>query len=366
MPSIRRQLQNLTLKIGRATARFDWLKEAFHLHAFIHFFLDRPVSEKEKKAITGSLRTDIIQDAIRTSKASGISQLHFYILLVESLGDIIAAEPIARQLSVMTDNAVIHWIVRRPFVDIITANPFVKDVIPVDSLSEGKDLCIKKASLTNIIVDCHLHMTFCTMSNRVFEKDFNRNLTVDTYYSVGNLLETFALAAGLPRISDAPIFHLQLSARSLVPDIQHYIVVHCHSQDCKRDWADAKWNDLVGQLLDCGWSVVEIGTLRTITKKHPNFHDRAGMRSIQDIACTIKFADGFIGVDSGFAHMANAFHTPSILLLGKFRTWTNYMPYSGEFAQSQNFKILRAPDGTYASAISAESVLRAASAIFKR
>jgi ADP-heptose:LPS heptosyltransferase len=40
----------------------------------------------------------------------------------------------------------------------------------------------------------------------------------------------------------------------------------------------------------------------------------------------IRHAVLFIGVDSGFAHVANALAIPSVLLLGRYRNFDSYLP----------------------------------------
>lgn len=61
----------------------------------------------------------------------------------------------------------------------------------------------------------------------------------------------------------------------------------------------------------------------------------------------------FLGVDSGFSHVANALDIRSIFLLGKFRTFKTYKPWR---LASHDF-ILRTE--TSAASITAEEVIEA-------
>jgi ADP-heptose:LPS heptosyltransferase len=66
--------------------------------------------------------------------------------------------------------------------------------------------------------------------------------------------------------------------------------------------------------------------------------------TLTEVAQTIKNAKLFIGIDSGPAHMANAVGTKGIMILGGYRAFNRYMPYSGAYS-----------DGTGATLLMSES-----------
>jgi heptosyltransferase III len=71
----------------------------------------------------------------------------------------------------------------------------------------------------------------------------------------------------------------------------------------------------------------------------------------------IRRAAVFVGVDSGPAHLANAVGTYGIILLGHYRAYTRYMPYSGAYGDGRNARVLH-NDGP-ASALPVARVLEA-------
>ena len=109
-------------------------------------------------------------------------------------------------------------------------------------------------------------------------------------------------------------------------------------------------------LEDFGISVVEIGVGKAVTRATSNYIDLTGRRNLLDLAYVVHNAKIFVGVDSGFSHMANAFQIPSIILLGRYTFFDTYFPYSGGFAHSDNFKCVRAPLGQYTKSIPIEQV----------
>ena len=80
-----------------------------------------------------------------------------------------------------------------------------------------------------------------------------------------------------------------------------------------------------------------------------------GKLSLIETAEVINRAQIFIGIDSGPAHMANAMKVKSIILLGKYREITNYMPFSGNFANGIDSKIIY-DSNTQCSAIEVDEV----------
>lgn len=77
--------------------------------------------------------------------------------------------------------------------------------------------------------------------------------------------------------------------------------------------------------------VVEVGLESRITVKHDKFKNCTNIHSIQVIAKIIQNAHLFIGVDSAFAHIANALGVYGILLFGKYKNFDFVQPYTGNY-----------------------------------
>ena len=361
--SLRDTLLHLAQFINRKTTWLNGIKARIGLGNIAERYLVKKLTPQEIASTRKNLCTDLVERKVRQLQNNNGVKIHFYILLVQSIGDIIANEPITRHLKTLSPSSSIHWIVNGNFKAILEANPYLDEIIPVNSLAEGEDCC-KMLSGTpgNIIVDCHFNGIVFDANRKPHENLANPDLNVYTHYYFGPLLSTFSLAAGLPPLNIQPIFYLRNGIKRPDFGVSQYIVFHCRSNELARDWSNSKWNRLAESLTTKGLTIIEIGTERVITENYNGrVLDYTGRKDLQELAAIVRDAKLFIGIDSAFGHVANCFQTPSIILLGKYKHFDTYLPYSGPFPNSNNFKILRAPSGHPASDIDFNNVLAAAS-----
>ena len=357
--SLRSRIVKFAQAVNRKTSWLDRLKDRLGITSLVLKMLAPPVKPQDAEDIVASLNDRFIREKVDECRRRGLSP-DFWILLVASMGDIVACEPIPRFLKKLAPGGTVHWIVQEPFREIMEANPFIDDIITVKSLSEGKDLLFSRTAAKegSIAVDCHFDGTSCPRTNRIFPNPVNPGINIHTYYATGSLLASFSAVAGLPRLDDAPVFHF--SGQSAIPHRikPGFVVFHCHSSESCRDWPDEKWNALSARIIRDGGTVLEVGTKRSLVA-HPGIIDWTGRRSIQQIARIIENASLFVGIDSVFGHVANATRTRSLILLGKYRNFPAYFPYSGDFARSSAFRILRAPEGNPVKDLSVDAVFNA-------
>ena len=353
--SVRRRIIKFAEFISRKTSFLDGLKNRLGISKVILKILAPPVKPNKVEKIKKNLNTHHIEDKVAECTKKNLTP-DFWIVLTRSMGDIVACEPISRHLKKIAPASKVHWIVLKQFAEVLEANPFIDDIVAVDTMADGRALARKQDSSNEscIIVDCHFDGTSDPATNRIFDNPINPDVNVHTYYSIGSLLETFSVAAGLPMLNDTPIFHLR---KNIAPpfSVKNAAIFHCCASESCRNWDSTKWNLLAEQLTQKGFSVVEIGTERVL-KEMPNVIDYTGHKSIQQLAAIIKSAALFVGVDSVFAHVANALQTRSVILMGKFRNFNSHFPYSGDFSRSSSFRIVRASDNKPAAEISVDEV----------
>ena len=357
--SARRRITKFAEFISRKTSCLDGLKNRLGISNAILKILAPPVKQNEIVLIKKSLNPHYVDD--RVSECLGKKLIpNFWIILTRSMGDIVACEPVSRHLKSIVPTAKVHWIVLKQFSEVLEANPFIDEVVAVDTMADGKEIASARAASDEscIIVDCHFDGTSDPATNRIFANPVNPKVNIHTYFSIGSLLATFSAAAGLPMLDDAPIFHFRKNIALPFTIKDNTVIFHCCSAEKCRNWNPTKWNQLAKRLTLNGTVVVEIGTERTL-EQMPNVFDYTGRKSIQQIALIIKNAVMFVGVDSVFAHIANAVLTPSVILLGKYRNFNTYFPYSGDFSRSPSFHILRAPTNQPASEISVDEAFKA-------
>lgn len=252
--------------------------------------------------------------------------------LAEHLGDLVAAEPIARHLKSIGPQTRIAWAANRPYAELVGCFESVDVVLPLEAM--GQWLAMSRG-LGGRVIDLHLHGRWCAATNILIDRG-GTDLGVATYYDRRNLLSAFCEAGGIEDLNDLPGFdptprlRIPEQARVAVDALglpARFVAIHARSNDAERDWHADGWIEVVNHLAAAGVSVVEVGLERSI----PKAISVCGTVSLPAVAEVIRRAALFIGVDSGPAHVANAVGTEGVILLGDYRRWTNRMPYSGRF-----------------------------------
>jgi len=268
------------------------------------------------------------------------------IALVEHLGDIIAAEPVARFARQQYPDGHILWIARRPYTQIAARFASVDAVLPVTCLTEW--LLLRAVGVGAPTWDLHLKGRYCPRCQiPALKSGPAATLDPANYYDFGNLLAVQCLSAGLPALTEGPRLPVAQDASAAIKQLDlpaRYIVIHCASNEPNRDWPSQRWVQLLEAILrETGVAVIEIGLRPIVVTRNENrLRSLCGQLSIQQTAELIRGAALFIGIDSGPAHLANAVGAPGVILLGRYRGFVGHMPFSGPYATGENADIVRA------------------------
>ncbi|WP_428659048.1 glycosyltransferase family 9 protein [Runella sp.] len=276
------------------------------------------------------------------------------ILRTEHFGDIVAAEPIARQVRALTPNAYIVWIVRPVFKELVERHPEIDKVWAQPSVLRRKLVC------ESGVFDRVHNLEFWQSNRDPISEHVHKNqvaaqkdITVFNYFEKGNLLTIFQQCAELPIVDDAPRVYIDDADRAQVDTLglpEKLIVIHCSSNYPTKDWSVENWHKLVNWLmLEKGYYVAEIGLKNVINTTNSHYLNLCGQFSILQTAEIIRRAQFFIGIDSGPAHLANAVGTYGILLFGRLNNFDSYMPYSGNYQNGKNALFIREPGKTCAA-----------------
>jgi heptosyltransferase III len=257
--------------------------------------------------------------------------------LTEHIGDIVACEPVSRYIRSQYPRDYIIWCTNKKYKSLIDKNPSINKVITVLCLTEW--IYLKKLPIFDLVFDLHIDGRICTTFGKILRNPNPFGITLLNYFQYGSLLESFSLAANLPRLNDAPLYYLK-NNQSVKKSLKE-LVIHASSNEAERDWEPQKWKLLVEYLCSNGFIVDEIGLKSEININHENFRNLCGQLSFDDIAILISKAGLFIGVDSAFAHFANALNTPGIILMGWYRNFKKYMPYTGNYQKGINCSIIQ-------------------------
>lgn len=269
------------------------------------------------------------------------------ISLTEHLGDLVAAEPIAAFIKAKTARSYICWVVVNKYADVVRANPAIDKTVSIACFSEW--IMLKQFLSRRNRFDLHINNKVCDCHGLVNSKANPFDITYDNYFNKGNLLYAFSRSGGI-EIPDsiAPTLYLQDQTDNKIKS--PYIVLHTSANHPEKMWRDECWNRLAQCILDnfADHSIVEIGFARNVHVQSPKVHDLTGERELEEIAGIIKHSKLFIGIDSGFAHFANALNKDALVLIGRFGSFVNYMPYSGKF-QAEKEEIIHYHAGPLSS-----------------
>lgn len=298
---------------------------------------------------------------LRRLRRSGHYRPTILIGLVDHLGDIVAAEPIAHRLRLDHPDAYIAWAVRPAFRELIDSNPHIDAALPMSCFTEW--LVASQSLGFDRIVDLHVPGRFCDRCCIASQPPPDGpGISLDNYYHHGNLLDIFCRVGRLPHLSEAPRVYISPEVRQQVDDLElpeAYVAVHARSNQLQRDWDPDKWLAAVEAWIGSGVAVVEVGLEAAVAPLVDGCIDLCGRLSLLETAEVLRRASVFVGVDSGPAHLANAVGTPGVIVLGRYFDFEGHTPYSGSYADGSNADLLRA-DGP-AAALPTERVLEAVS-----
>ncbi|HUI30862.1 MAG TPA: glycoside hydrolase family 99-like domain-containing protein [Candidatus Acidoferrales bacterium] len=269
--------------------------------------------------------------------------------LVEHMGDIVACEPVSRYLRGEFPEAHIVWVVRKEYRELIDTNPNIDETLVVGCLTEW--ILLSKTGVFDEIFDLHINKRVCPTCMVPLEKTRGElDVAELTYFNYGSLLQAFSIGAGLPALDDPPKVYIPDAVVSRVDQLNlpaDCVVVHTLTNESVKDWQEAKWIQLASEITHSfGLAVVEVGIKPTLANGGlKSYINLCGKLSILETAEVIRRSTIFIGVDSGPAHLANAVGTFGIILLGKYKVYETYNPFSGDYGSGINSHLVFSKDG---------------------
>ena len=306
---------------------------------------------KKFKIIFAILRVFIKDPALVFSLLRNMFTLFFYriksaatrkrfiiISLTEHLGDIVAAEPISGYLRDHYTNSKIIWVVDKQYAAIVQSNPKIDITVQVSCFTEW--ILLKKTCRKKTVFDLHIDKKLCSKHHFVYRSTNPYDINIDNYLTKGNLLYCFSRSANLETDDTAsPTLYLDNTGDSI--ENKKYIVFHSSANFQSKSLNDESCNRIAGYILDSAKDlyIVEIGFHKRILLQSDRIIDYTGNRHLAEIAGLIKFCQLYIGIDSGFAHFANALRKNSLIFIGHLGGFQNYMPYSG-FLQQHREKMI--------------------------
>jgi ADP-heptose:LPS heptosyltransferase len=286
-----------------------------------------------------------------------------FIAMIEHLGDVIAAEPVARYAARQYAGDRVTWVCRAPYRAAVEGFSAVDRIVTVGCMTEWL-LLWATATRGGRNWDLHISARACLTCGFSFNKPKDAGkITYDTYFNLGNLLKVNCLVAGIPVLDEAPRVLPDSTSLAVADSLElpaRFVVIHCKSNEDRKDWPAHKWRELIEWLTEkAGLFVCEVGTSPVaITSSTALTRNLCGTLAVMQTAAVIAKAALFIGIDSGPAHLANAAGIPGVILLGRYHLFDRYTPYSGGYGDGSVAELVRTSG--FASEIPVEDVVAAA------
>jgi heptosyltransferase-3 len=324
--------------VGRARASIGWRRDA--LRSRIDVALQRPRSWRVAR------RAPPVIDVLARLKTANPGRPFCGILLIEHIGDIIACGPIVAQLKETVPNAFVVWVVKPQFAMLLEGHPQLDAIVHADSLLIVER--IVESGIFDQVIDLHVNAKPTDVPARPYRKTTgDPSIDARTYVSKGSLLRAFSLSAGIEPRSAAPTLHVSNEAIKTIDNRSlpnNFVVVHAVSNGDYKNWTAPNWRALARYILDrYDTHVIEIGLERAIDLDHPRFKSFCGSMTILETAELIRRSSFFVGIDSGPAHMANAWRRPALLLFSRWFGSDAFQPFDGFYGENANAVIVRYP-----------------------
>ena len=349
------------IEIDTMNRLIEWKHEIKHKYLDI---LQNDFSELKKMNRKKSHRKNFL-NLLDGIKKGELQKTFIAIGLIEHFGDIVACEPVSRYLRNEYPSAYILWAVKEPYKELIDNNPYIDETLIVNCLTEW--ITLSDSGIFNKVIDLHVNNRICSVCKIPLQKkNGNVDINVHNYYNYGSLLKSFCEGADLPLLDDTPRVYIPETVIQTVdaldlPEI--YITFHCLSNEVSRDWQNSRWVALAETIYrNFNIPIIEVGSVSTLIDSNQNFSqiNLCGKLSLLETAEVIRRSTLFVGVDSGPAHIANAVGTFGIVLLGHYRAFKHYLPFSGDYANGVNAKLIYNEFGP-ASDIPVDDVVNAVS-----
>jgi heptosyltransferase-3 len=256
------------------------------------------------------------------------------ILLLERFGDIVASSGAVQALA--EQGAWCVWVGRPRYRDIALRVPGVRDYLAIECYRELAEFVAGLRGWS--VVDFNLNGKTCPCCNQPWRNVSGGDARIDTetYYDVGPLALAFTRVAGIALGDAAPVL-LPPQARDLPPELasaspaRPYLVLHSESEEAARGWRPDGWRAMVDVVLtETPWRVVHVGARAAPwLPASERVLDLAGQTHVRALLATVAGCVLFAGIDSSVAHVANAYRRPGLILLGTYRVFRRYLPYTG-------------------------------------
>jgi heptosyltransferase-3 len=277
----------------------------------------------------GCLRSVLQLRAESRKAASSGRKLHVVIML-GGIGDIVASEPCVRAVSREDEHVVM--LARSTYAGLFAFNPSISATLRVDAYVQA--LLLRRIFHAARWTNPHMDGQRCNMFRIAVKNPNAAGISADNYYDERTLADVYsAMVFGkstmsTPQVYPDPSFDVgAFLARNFGMAERPLLVVHTQATETVRSWPGAECRKAIDAVLARSeFNVLELGLDPVLHETGCIRQPRSSLTLSQQIA-VMKHCNVFLGVDSGFSHIAQALGLPSVLLIGSYRGFDNYLPW---------------------------------------
>lgn len=273
------------------------------------------------------------------------------------IGDIVACEPVIRYAKKLYPVHKVAWVVRKIYKSALACHPDLDFIVDYEATKIRDILEFLHENATRFpMINLNPSRTYCFLSRQGLTTKSNPDSQGYKHHNFGSLLEGFSRAAGLPPLTDTPRFYIPADVSiPVVP--KPYVTFHCSSEDKSKNWPLDNWKKLYEYFISRGIRVVEVGNKPLLNYISPHYFKIEGADTLLQCAKLINDSSFFVGLDSGFSHIANALQVNGLVILGKLAgcSWDRLL-FTGPYREERH-KIRPGDHNKAASAVEVKDVI---------
>ena len=268
-----------------------------------------------------------------SKKSNALGKKLHVVIMLGGLGDIVAMDPCVR--SVVEPNSFVVALIRPSYSKAIDFHPMFDARIRVDAYLQAILLkkIFKSAKWTNPHIDGHV----CNMFRVPWPNKNPGGLNTENYFSnqrsladVYSLVVTGSPSFSVPHVYPDPQFNVENFLSKHFSHSKPFIGVHFQATEKSRSYPKLKARYVIEKLLSLyDINVIEFG-LNSLLEPSDRVLLIKDTLSIPAQFSVLRSASFFLGVESGFAHVAKALGVENLTLLGQYREFFNYSPWPKE------------------------------------
>lgn len=256
-----------------------------------------------------------------------------FVVMTNNMGDIVALSPVLECLAEAGESVCL--VTERQYTEVARMIPSVQRIIPVTCLTEW---FLISPFLPFRKINAHIPGHTCSRFGFEVRNPGVGDLSRATYYRDGGLVHAFSRIVLGRVISSRPVLRRSAGAPTEGggrPTAARYAVVCLESRETERSLSERAGKALLDVLRDTGMELRVVGVEAVANGSASVWR----FDSFERLAEEIEGASLFVGVDSGLAHIANAYCINSVLFLGRYRNFDRYFPHGGPWETEAGVKV---------------------------